>query len=137
MKIKYQALITVTLLSVISCTPRDNDSHAVSKVALLFLESFYTYNFQKSAEFCTSHGTKAISWYASNLTADELSLVTSKPKIKLDETEVKDTVGIARFSADNVLVTTSLEENAHIGTATGCVLLVKRKGNWMVNGLEW
>ena len=130
-------MILATFLSLISCTSRDNDSHAVSTVALSFLESFYTYNFEKAATLCTSPGTKAISWYASNLTADELALVVSKPKIELGGTEVQDTIGIARFTADDVLVTTSLEENAHIGTTSGRVLLVKRKGNWMVNGLEW
>lgn len=137
MKIKYQALIMATLLSLISCTPRNNESHAASKVAMSFLESFYTYNFDKAAEFCTSSGTKVISWYASNLTEDELSLVTNRPEIELGETEVQDTIGIACFSANHVLVTTSLEEQAHIGTASGRVLLVKKNGDWMVNGLEW
>ena len=124
-------------LSLISCTSRNNESYAASTVALSFLEALYTCNFAEATAFCTSPGVKEVYWYASNLTEDELALVVNRPKIEIGKTLLQDTIGVATFNAYDVLVTNSLEEKGHIGTVSGCVSLVKRKGKWLVNGLEW
>lgn len=137
MKIENYILLLVTFLSLISCSSRDKESDAASMTAQAFLEAFYTCDFGKATALCTSAGVREVSWFASNLSEEELALIVNRPKIKIGETVQQDTVGVATFSAYEVLVASSLEEPGRIGSTSGRVLLVKRKDKWMVDGLEW
>lgn len=147
-----------------SCISHSNEEREVSNVVHAFLVHLYSCDFENSSSLCTESGEAEVKWFASNLSDDELALVVRSPKIKTghvefsasvhqvssmsesspkscsdsleDETCTKKSASVL-FEAEDVLVLDSLDRMGHIGSQTGTVLLEKRGGKWLVQGLKW
>lgn len=114
----------------------ENDQNA-TKTGKEFLENLYTYNFKACDDLCTDKGKEEVRWFASNLTEDDLTIISSDIEIEVEDCESTDTSAAIVFNAKNVIVCDSLETKGHLGDRTLTVNLRNDKGIWKVDKLEW
>ena len=102
-----------------------------------FLENLYTCNFKACDALCTANGREEVRWFASNLTEDDLAIISPDIEIEVEDCETTDTSASVIYNAKNVIVCDSLETKGHLGNRSLTVNLKNAKGNWKVDKLEW
>lgn len=117
-----------------SCS--ENNPKAV-KTGTDFLENLYTCNFKACDALCTENGREEVRWFASNLTEDDMAIISPEIEIEAEECETTDTSASVVYNAKNVIVCDSLETKGHLGDRTLTVNLKNIKGTWKVDRLEW
>lgn len=123
--------------SVIAFSACSEDSQKAARTGKAFLRNLYTCNFKACDALCTENGRKEVRWFASNLTEEDLPLISSDIEIETEDCEVTDTTASVVFRAANVIVCDSLETKGRLGERNLTVRLRNRKGTWKVDGLEW
>lgn len=129
-------LVVYTFSVIVFCACTENN-HKAANTGKAFLENMYTCNFKACDALCTENGRKEVRWFASNLTEDDLPLISSEIKIEVEDSEVTDTSASIIYHAENVIVCDSLETKGHLGERFVTVNLKNRKGAWKVDKLEW
>ena len=129
-------LVVYTFFIIGFCACTENN-HKAANTGKAFLENMYTCNFKACDALCTENGRKEVRWFASNLTEDDLPLISSEIKIEVEDSEVTDTSASIIYHAENVIVCDSLETKGHLGELSITVNLKNRKGAWKVDKLEW
>jgi len=129
-------LIACTFYVFIFCGCSDNSQKA-AKTGKSFLENLYTFNFKACDALCTDNGKEEVRWFASNLTEDDLTLISPDLEIEVEDSETSDSSATIVYNAKNVIVCDSLEIKGHIGSRSLTVSLRKSKETWKVDGLEW
>ena len=129
------ALAAATLS--LSCTEGEQRKSEAKNVARQFLESLYVCNFQDAMKICTKEGEKEVLWFASNLTEDDIRLITSQPEIEIEDCETYDSVTIVTYHASNVIVCDTLEKKGYIGSRSATIHLKQEEKRWKVDRLAW
>ena len=65
----------------ISC--QNNPTKEAKDVAEKYLENLYACRLDDASKYCTKEAQEDLAWYASNLTDQELSLITKQPVISI------------------------------------------------------
>lgn len=123
--------------SVIVFSACTGNSRQASGTGKAFLENLYTCNFKACDALCTENGRKEVRWFASNLTEEDLSLISPDIKIEAEDCQITDTSAFIVYRAENVIVCDLLETKGHLGERTLTLSLRNRKGTWKVDGLKW
>lgn len=129
-------LIACTFSVFIFCGCSDNSKKA-EETGKTFLENLYTFNFKACDALCTDNGKDEVRWFASNLTEDDLTLISPDIEIEIEDGEISDSSASIVYNAKNVIVCDSLEIKGHIGNRSLTVNLRNIKGAWRVDELEW
>jgi len=125
-------LILCVIFIILSCQQKDPAKEAES-VAENYLEHLYACELDEASKFCTKEAQEDLAWYASNLTDNELSMITNRPKIIITGSNLlDDTLAIVNYKAENVLIADSLEHAGHIGAKEGSVELKRVGRNWKI-----
>jgi len=103
----------------------------------IFIENLHTCNFRACDILCTDNGKEEVRWFASNLTAEDLALISKDVEVEIEEYESSDSVFSVVYTAKNIIVCDSLETKGHIGERALKVVLRNINGNWKVDKLEW
>ena len=136
---RFSQLITFCAIAFSVILPTgcsENTSKAVN-TGKAFLEYMYTCDFKACDALCTENGRKEVRWFASNLTEEDLSLISPDIKIEAEDCQITDTSAFIVYRAGNVIVCDSLETKGHLGERTLTLSLRNRKGTWKVDGLKW
>ena len=102
-----------------------------------FLENMYTCNFKACDALCTEKGKEEVRWFASNLTEDDLAVITGDVEIEVENDDISDTIATIAYTARNVIVCDSLETKGHLGDRSLRLILKNVNGVWKVDKLEW
>ena len=116
------------------CSERNQKARETGKS---FLENMYTCNFKTCDALCTDNGRKEIRWFASNLTEDDLAVISRDVKIDVEDYEISGSTASIIYTAKNVIICDSLETKGHIGERSLTIKLKEINGSWKVDELEW
>jgi len=132
------------LISLIACTFSailfsgcSENYHKATETGKSFLTSMFTCDFEACDAVSTKNGYNEVRWFASNLTEDDLAIISRKVDIDAEDCKITDTSASIVYTAKNVIVCDSLEKKGHLGERSLTVLLKKVNGTWKVDGLEW
>ncbi len=137
MRMLHQITLTTCAIILFILSSCSENSRKATDTGKVFLKSLYTCDFKTCDALCTENGKEAVRWFASNLTEDDLALISCEVEIETEEYEVTDSSAYVAFTAKNVIVCDSLERKGHIGNRTLKVELKNVKGSWKVDKLEW
>lgn len=113
------------------------NSKKATNTGKCFLENMYTCNFKACDALCTDDGREVVRWFASNLTDEDLALISNEVKIEVEESEITKDYASIVYTAKNVIICDSLETNGHIGNRSLKMILKNINGTWKVDRLEW
>ena len=82
-------------------------------------------------------GREEVRWFASNLTEDDLALISPDFEIEIKGSEATDSITTVSYYAKNVIICDSLETKGHLGERSIKVTLKNEGGNWKVDKLKW
>ena len=116
------------------CSERNQKARETGKS---FLENMYTCNFKTCDALCTEKGKEEVRWFASNLTEDDLAIITGDVEIEVEDDDISDTEATIAYTARNVIVCDSLETKGHLGKRSLTLTLKNVNGTWKVDKLEW
>lgn len=132
------------LITLIACTISvilfhgcSENSNKATNTGKSFLTSLFTCEFEACDALSTENGQKEVRWFASNLTEEDLAVISQDVEINSEDCEINDTSASIIYTAKNVIVCDSLEKKGHIGERSLAVILKKVNGTWKVDGLEW
>lgn len=113
------------------------DEEAVGKKAIDFAEAYYNQRYEKAMELTTPESRKWITFWVSNLTEDDLAVLSQYPeasKATLGEVSItSDTTATAGLTIDKAFVADSLGQAGHMeDNKTLRLHLVKRDKKWFV-----
>ena len=131
----FRALIAIAILPLLFCSCfLDNKAAETGKA---FLENMYSCNFKACDELCTNKGREEVRWFASNLTEDDLALISPDFEIEIKGSEATDSITTVSYYAKNVIICDSLETKGHLGERSLKVTLKNEGGTWKVDKLKW
>ena len=136
---RFSQLITFCAIAFSVILPTEcseNTSKAVN-TGKAFLEYMYTCDFKACDALCTENGRKEIRWFASNLTEDDLAVISRDVKIDVEDYEISGSTASIIYTAKNVIICDSLETKGHIGERSLTIKLKEINGSWKVDELEW
>ena len=116
------------------CSERNQKARETGKS---FLVNMYTCNFKTCDALCTEKGKEEVRWFASNLTEDDLAIITGDVEIEVEDDDISDTEATIAYTARNVIICDSLETKGHLGERSLTLTLKNVNGTWMVEKLEW
>ena len=102
-----------------------------------FLTSMFTCDFKTCDALSTANGRKEVRWFASNLTEDDMTIISRDVKIEAENCQMTDTSASIIYTAKNVIICDSLEKKGYLGERSMTVELKKVNGTWKVDKLEW
>lgn len=102
-----------------------------------FLQNMYTCNFKACDALCTDNGRKDVRWFASNLTEDDLAIISPDLEIDVENYENTDSSVSVFYTVNNVIVCDSLEKKGFIGSRSLKIELIREGNAWKVDKLEW
>jgi hypothetical protein len=102
-----------------------------------FLQNMYTCNFKACDALCTDNGRKDVRWFASNLTEDDLAIISPDVEIDVENYENTDSSVSVFYTVNNVIVCDSLEKKGFIGSRPLKIELIREGNAWKVDKLEW
>ena len=137
MRISHLIALTVCTLSANIFSGCSENSQKATETGKNFLENLYTCNFKACDNLCTDNGKEEVRWFASNLTEDDLTLISPDIEIEVEDCETSDSSASVVYYAKNVIVCDSLETKGHIGNKSLTVNLRNINGVWKVDKLEW
>ena len=137
MRISHLIALTVCTLSANIFSGCSENSQKATETGKNFLENLYTCNFEACDDLCTDNGKEEVRWFASNLTEDDLTLISPDIEIEVEDCETSDSSASVVYNAKNVIVCDSLETKGHIGNKSLTVNLRNINGIWKVDKLEW
>lgn len=137
MRITRLITLMVCTLSVIIFSGCSENSKKATDTGKAFLKNMYTCNFKACDALCTENGLGEVRWFASNLTEDDLALISPNVEIEVEDCEITESSASVLYNAKNVIVCDSLETKGHIGERTLKVILANVNGTWKVDRLEW
>ena len=116
------------------CSERNQKARETGKS---FLVNRYTCNFKTCDALCTEKGKEEVRWFASNLTEDDLAIITGDVEIEVEDDDISDTEATIAYTARNVIICDSLETKGHLGERSLTLTLKNVNGTWKVEKLEW
>ena len=132
------------LITLIACTfcaillsGCSENSHKATDAGKAFLTSLFTCDFETCDALCTDNGKKELRWFASNLTEEDLAIISHDVEIDAEDCEVTEHSAYVTYHAKNVIVCDSLETKGYLGERSLTVKLEKVNGTWKVDQLEW
>ena len=137
MRISHLIALTACTFSAILFSACSENNPKAAETGKAFLENMYTCNFKACDALCTENGQKEVRWFASNLTEDDLAIISSDVDIDVEDCDITDSTATVVYNAENVIVCDSLESKGHIGKRSLTVILRSVKGTWKVDKLEW
>jgi hypothetical protein len=137
MRISHLITLATFSFSTFVFSTCSENSQKATKTGKDFLENLYTCNFKACDALCTENGREEVRWFASNLTEDDLSIISENVNIEVEDCDITGTSATVVYNAENVIVCDSLETKGHIGNKSLTVNLKNVKGNWKVDKLEW
>ena len=137
MRISHLITLMACTFSLFIFNGCSENSQKATETGKTFLENLYTCNFKACDALCTEKGKEEVRWFASNLTEDDLTLISPDLEIEVEDSETSDSSATIVYNAKNVIVCDSLEIKGHIGNRSLTVNLRKNKGTWRVDGLKW
>lgn len=129
-------LTAFTFYAFLLCGCSENSKKATD-TGKAFLKSMYTCNFKTCDALCTERGKNAVRWFASNLTEEDLTLISPYIEIETKDCKIRDNSASIIYIAKNVIICDSLEARGHLGNKSVTIKLENVKGSWKVNELEW
>lgn len=137
MRISHLITLMACAFSVIVLCGCSEDTKKATETGQAFLKSMYTCDFKACDALCTDNGQEEVRWFASNLTEDDLTIISPNVEIDVEDCEITDSKASVVYHAKNVIVCDSLESKGHIGERSVTIKLQKRNGKWQVDKLEW
>jgi len=137
MRISHLITLMACTFSAIIFSGCSEDSKKATETGKAFLENMYTCNFKACDALCTDNGRTEVRWFASNLTEDDLKLISPDMDIEVKDCETTDSTATVIYNAKNVIVCDSLEMKGHLGERSLKVKLRNVNGIWKVDRLEW
>ncbi len=124
--------VLCVIFVILSCQTKDPAKEA-ENVAENYLEHFYACELDDASKYCSKEAKEDLAWYASNLTDEELGMITSRPEINILGSDLQgDTLARVRYKADKILITDSLEHRGHIGSKEGSVEVKRIGRSWKI-----
>ena len=137
MRISLLITLTAFTFSVIILSGCSANCNKASETGKSFLKNLYTCNFMVCDALCTENGKGEVRWFASNLTEDDLAIISQNVEIEAQEDEISETSASILYMAKNVIICDSMETKSYLGERTIKVILKKDNGSWKVDKLEW
>ena len=137
MRLSHLITLMVCAFSVIIFSGCSEDCKKAKDTGKAFLESMYICDFKACDALCTENGREEVRWFASNLTEDDLAIISPDVEIETEDCEIYESTASVTYNARNVIVCDSLETKGHIGERLLKVILKNENGTWKVDGLEW
>ncbi len=137
MRISYLITFIVCTFSMFLLSGCSCNSKKATDTGRAFLTSLYTCDFKTCDNLCTERGKEDVLWFASNLTEDDLSIISEDVKIKAQDCEIEGNFASILYSASNIIVCDSLETKGHLGDRQLTLNLKNIGGSWKVDHLEW
>ena len=137
MRISYLITLTACTFSVFFLLGCSENSKKATDAGKSFLTNMYTCNFKECDALCTEKGKEEVYLFASNLTEDDLALISKNIEIEAEDCDITDHSASVTYTAKNVIVCDSLEAKGHLGERTLTVKLKNVNGSWKVDELEW
>ena len=137
MRISYVITFLASAFSVFLLSGCSENSQKATGTGKVFLTSLYTCDFKTCDALCTEKGKEDVRWFASNLTEDDLAVISDDVDIKVEDCEIRDNYASIIYTASNVIVCDSLETKSHLGERSLTVKLKNIEGSWKVDRLEW
>jgi len=137
MRISYLITFIVCTFSMFLLSGCSCNSKKATDTGRAFLMSLYTCDFKTCDNLCTERGKEDVLWFASNLTEDDLSIISEDVKIKAQDCEIGGNFASILYSASNIIVCDSLETKGHLGDRQLTLNLKNIGGSWKVDHLEW
>lgn len=137
MNTKNFTLITLLFVSLSCFCSCVFGSSASEEIATDFLKKMFTCEFEAAKAHCTEQGAKQMLWFSSNLTEEDLALITEVPEVVVTGIESDERRARLSCHVTNVIVCDSLEKPGHIGERDIELSLLKQGDSWLVDDLEW
>lgn len=137
MRISHLIALATCTFSAILFSGCSENSQKAAETGKAFLENMYTCNFKACDDLCTENGREEVRWFASNLTEDDLAIISADVDIEVEDCDITDSTATVVYNAENVIVCDSLEVKGYIGKRSLTVNLRNVKGTWKVDKLEW
>ena len=137
MKMSRFILLIAGIISVILFSGCSENSKKATETGKSFLVNLYTCNFKAADVLCTDYGKEEVRWFASNLTKEDLAIISSNVEVETETCEFSDSTAFIVYIAKNVIVCDSLETKSHIGTRSITVILKNVNSTWKVDKLKW
>lgn len=127
-------LLCLTFCSSCEHTPEQE----VENVAKEFVEALYNLDYDKAQKYCTSQSSAIISFLASNVSEEHLSMVkrAGKAQVNVLRTDIDEdgTTATVICRIANYLKLNLLDNRSHIDKETEKEIdLIKEKGKWLVD----
>ncbi|MBR6170636.1 MAG: hypothetical protein IKQ51_08055 [Bacteroidaceae bacterium] len=137
MRLLHLITLIVCTFSAILLSGCSENCHKATEAGKTFLTSLFTCEFETCDALCTEDGKKEVRWFASNLTEEDLNIISRNVEITAEDCEVTDYSASITYHAKNVIVCDSLETKSYLGERSLKVMLEKVNGTWKVDQLEW
>ena len=110
MRISHLITLTACTFSVIFLLGCSENSKKATDAGKSFLTNMYTCNFKECDALCTEKGKEEVHLFASNLTEDDLALISKNIEIEAEDCDITDHSASVTYTAKNVIVCDSLDD---------------------------
>ncbi len=113
------AILLLVLLAAACSRGTVRNEKEAEECAVGFMEKFFSFNFPDAENLCTSDTRYWITWYVSNITADDVDSIhriPDAPKVSLRSVEAdeNDTTAVAYCEVENFYRLDSLGRHGHM-----------------------
>ena len=136
----FRLLVLSLILNLCSCSWNSETDKEVETCAIGFAQNFYSFNFNKAAEYCLPEDMKYLRFYVSSIREEDLDSLSESeelPDISVQEISYEenqdDSIALATCEIKNAYILKEIGRKASKEKLfTTSLPLVKREGKWYV-----
>lgn len=138
-KRKLILMLSLWGLAVCCNNPPDGDASEVDKEVKGFAESYFNYDFEKAALYCTPESEIWLRYACSNIHQADIDVLRNAPEgasieINNYQYDDNDTTGLAILTVRNYMQLDTIGKAGRIiDKKTFNIPIVQREGKWMIN----
>lgn len=134
----FGRFLSALLCLAICFSCKSTPEQEVGNVAKEFVDALYNLDYEKAQSYCTSESSAIISFFASNISEEHLSMVRKAGKAQVDIMNVNisedETTATVLCKVTNYLKLSLLDNQSRIDEETEKEIdLIKEKDKWLVD----